>query len=74
MMPAKSLARRGGLLRHSIGELENSLQTVTTNAPINQREGNLAQAKLEKSAAKDFTLAIKFLKSPKMKGKWLQFT
>lgn len=52
--------------------LQNALHTAKTNAPINEREGNKGQAKLERENIPKFKDAIKVLqhvphpKSPKM--------
>lgn len=48
----------------AISELENALQVVETNAPINEKEGNLEQAQLERHCAKSFKEAISILKKP----------
>lgn len=49
---------------HAIAELENALEVVETNAPINEKEGNLEQAQLERHCAKSFKEAISILKKP----------
>ena len=48
----------------AISELENALHVVETNAPINEKEGNLEQAQLERHCAKSFKEAISILKKP----------
>lgn len=45
----------------AIVELENAHETMTTNAPINEKEGNLKQARLERRNAKSFQAAIDVL-------------
>lgn len=45
-------------IRPAVAELHNALDVVNTNAPINEREGNLGQARLERTNAKDFKSAI----------------
>ena len=45
----------------AIVELENSLGVLTTNEPINRKEGNIEQADLEKRNARSFRSAIRFL-------------
>jgi hypothetical protein len=47
----------------AIAELENALDMVETNAPINEKEGDKAQAKLERKNAESFKAAIERLKS-----------
>lgn len=47
----------------AIEQLRQALSVVETNAPINEAEGNLDQAKLERSLAKSFTTAIAMLDS-----------
>lgn len=47
---------------HAIAELENALYIVETNLPINEKEGNLEQANLERECADSFRAAIKQLK------------
>lgn len=47
----------------AIEQLRQALNVVETNAPINEAEGNLDQAKLERSLAKSFTTAIAMLDS-----------
>lgn len=49
----------------AVAELQNSLDVVQTNAPINEKEGNHRQAKLERSNAESFKAAIRRLN---MKG------
>ena len=46
----------------AIAELEIAHETMTTNAPINEKEGNLKQARLERRHAKSFRAAIDVLK------------
>lgn len=54
--------KRGiGGLRPAISELKRSLYVVNTNAPINEKEGNLKQAKFERSNAASYKAAIKVL-------------
>lgn len=45
----------------AIMELKIALEIVETNAPINEREGNLEQAKLERECAESYRAAIKRL-------------
>ena len=45
----------------AIAELKISLDTMRTNEPINRREGQTAQADLEKENAASYKAAIKFL-------------
>ena len=45
----------------AIMELENSLEVLTTNEPINRKEGNIEQADLERKHARSFRSAIRFL-------------
>lgn len=47
----------------AIEQLRQALSVVETNAPINEAEGNLDQAALERSLAKSFTAAIAMLDS-----------
>jgi len=47
----------------AIEQLRQALSVVETNAPINEAEGNLDQAALERSLAKSFTTAIAMLDS-----------
>jgi uncharacterized coiled-coil protein SlyX len=47
----------------AIEQLKQALSVVETNAPINEAEGNLDQAKLERSLAKSFITAIAMLDS-----------
>jgi len=47
----------------AIEQLRQALSVVETNAPINEAEGNLDQAKLERSLAKSFITAIAMLDS-----------
>lgn len=47
----------------AIEQLRQALIVVETNAPINEAEGNLDQAALERSLAKSFTTAIAMLDS-----------
>lgn len=46
----------------AIVELQNSLRTMKTNAPINEREGNYEQANLEKANARSYQAAMQLLK------------
>lgn len=46
----------------AIVELQNSLRTMKTNAPINEREGNMEQAKLERENAASYQAALRVLK------------
>lgn len=45
----------------AIAQLQVSLEIVETNAPINEREGKLEQAKLERECAESYQAAIKKL-------------
>lgn len=47
----------------AIEQLRQALSVVETNAPINEAEGNLDQAQLERSLAKSFITAIAMLDS-----------
>lgn len=47
----------------AIAELKIALNTVTTNEPINRREGNRSQAALEREHAKSFREAIAKLRT-----------
>lgn len=49
-------------MEHAIAQLEISLKTVETNAPINEREGNVEQARLERECAEEYRAAIAKLK------------
>lgn len=49
-------------LAPSIAELERSRHTMRTNAPINEKEGNMEQAKLERENDASFKSAIRVLK------------
>jgi hypothetical protein len=49
------------LLMPSIAQLRAALETVETNAPINEAEGNLEQAELERENAASFREAIGIL-------------
>lgn len=49
------------LLMPSIAQLQVALETVETNAPINEAEGNVDQAKLEREHAASFREAIQLL-------------
>lgn len=46
----------------SVAALELALETMTTNEPINRREGNIQQADLEAANATDYRLAIDILR------------
>ena len=48
---------------HAIATLQNALDTVETNYPINVAEGDLEQAELEEAAADDFRKAIQLLET-----------
>lgn len=48
---------------HAIAQLEISLDVVETNAPINEAEGNLDQAALERDCAKSYRAAIEILQA-----------
>lgn len=50
----------------AIIQLDISRDVLRTNAPINEREGNHAQAKLERTNAIDYTAAINQLKTDKV--------
>lgn len=54
-----------GIFRPAITQLQNSLDVVTNNAPINEKEGNTEQAKLEKTHATSFRAAIQHLSRKK---------
>lgn len=43
---------------YAITQLKISLEIVETNAPINEKEGNLEQAELERKCAESYRLAI----------------
>lgn len=47
----------------AVAQLRMALEVVETNAPINEAEGNLDQAELERSLAKSFITAIAMLDS-----------
>jgi len=49
---------------HAIATLQNALETVTNNEPINRAEGNIAQADLEVEAAASFRDALEKLGAP----------
>lgn len=51
-----------GIFGPAITELEVSLDTYKTNAPINEREGNLKQAKLEREYETSISAAVKELR------------
>ncbi len=59
---AKDLRFTRGLFAPAINELNIALDTMKTNAPINEREGNKGQAKLERDNAKSYKAAIGLLK------------
>jgi hypothetical protein len=66
MLPNPRLKDKYGLAAE---QLKQSLDTVTTNSPINRREGNLEQAALEEKSAESFRAAIKaLLKGTKTKS------
>lgn len=48
-------------MNHAIEALEVSLDVLQTNAPINEAEGNLEQAKLEREAIEDIKGGLKVL-------------
>ncbi len=52
-----------GKMEHAITQLEIALDIVETNAPINEAEGNLEQAQLERECAASYRAAIEKLKS-----------
>lgn len=54
-----------GMYKPAINELEIDLKTVVTNAPINEKEGDVEQAKLERKNAISFKAAIDLLKKQK---------
>src|SRR5688500_3227073 len=56
----KPLLRKTSL-NFSIAELEVALATAETNAPINEAEGNVEQATLERRHAESFREAIQLL-------------
>lgn len=49
------------LFDYAIAQLKVSLETVENNAPINERESNLEQAKLERECAESYRAAIEKL-------------
>ena len=51
-------------LKPAIGELMVSLNIMNTNAPINEKEGHFAQARLERTTAKSVKAAIGLLEKP----------
>lgn len=59
------LQRGKSLLLPSIIELQVALETAEKNAPINEAEGNLEQAKLERENAASFREAIALLRGGK---------
>ncbi len=46
----------------AINELENALEIVITNEPINEERGDIEQARLERENAVSFRAAIELLK------------
>jgi hypothetical protein len=61
----KPLHYTKGLFSAAIAELKVSLDTMETNEPINRKEGNKAQADLEKENAADYRAAIRELRAKK---------
>lgn len=55
------------MLDLAINELEVTLETYENNAPINRKEGNIAQAKLEEKIAKQVKRAIGQLEENKFR-------
>lgn len=51
------------MYEYAINELEIALDVVETNAPINEAEGNLEQAELERTVAESCRAAIELLKN-----------
>lgn len=49
----------------AIAQLENSLEVMKTNEPINRKMGKVLQAELEKKNANSFEGALKLLKKKK---------
>lgn len=49
-------------MEHAIAQLEVSLACVENNAPINEREGNLEQAQLERECAASYRAALDVLR------------
>jgi hypothetical protein len=47
---------------HAIGELKHSVEIAENNAPINEKEGNVEQAKLERARARNCRKAISLLR------------
>lgn len=54
-------------MQAAIAILETALEALEINAPINEREGNIEQARLERENAEEVREAINFLNY--MKGK-----
>lgn len=50
-------------MKHAINQLQISLETLTTNAPINRERGNIDQAVLEEESAADIREAITALET-----------
>jgi hypothetical protein len=50
-----------GLYSAAIEELKRDLDVVTTNAPINDKEGDKDQSELERENARSFKAAISLL-------------
>lgn len=48
---------------HSHAELQSAIDVADTNAPINERAGNHAQAKFERERAAEYREALKKLQS-----------
>ena len=57
------------LMAPAINELKVSLDTVENNAPINEREGNLDQAGLERETATSIKAAVARLRE-KIRTPW----
>lgn len=45
----------------AVSELYNALEVVQTNAPINEKRGDISQARLERKNAESFKSAIQLL-------------
>ena len=57
------------LMAPAINELKVSLDTVENNAPINEREGNIGQANLERETATSINAAVARLRE-KIRTPW----
>jgi len=57
----KAIKKAGQDLRPAVDELKKALYIVTTNEPINRKDGNIKQADFELKNADSYRKAIKKL-------------